>query len=198
MDPRVDSDLDGGRHAGLNQTTHPTTGNPSTVGSTGAGIGGTTTGSTNAGPHSSNLLNKADPRVDSDLDGGRHAGLNQTTGTHGTHGTHTTTGTGIGGTTAGSTNAGPHSSNILNKADPRVDSDLDGGRHAGLNQTTHPTTGHPSTTGATAPGAGVGNTTSGSTNAGPHKSNLLNKLDPRVDSDLDGSRNAGMNQTTRP
>ena len=61
-------------------------------------------------------------------------------GTHGTshatHGTHTGTGmtgaaetgaTGTGtGTTSGygSTNAGPHSSNVANKADPRVDSDL--------------------------------------------------------------------------
>jgi hypothetical protein len=27
--------------------------------------------------------------------------------------------------------------------------------------------------------------------AGPHKSDLLNKLDPRVDSDLDGSKTIG-------
>lgn len=55
---------------------------------------------------------------------------------HGHHGTGTsgigsgvgsTTGTGIGSTTGtgmGSTTAGPHSSNLANKADPRVDSDL--------------------------------------------------------------------------
>src|SRR5690606_18954192 len=61
-----------------------------------------TQGSTNAGPHSSNVANKLDPRVDSDRDN------------RGAHGTH------------GSTNAGPHSSNAANKLDPRVDSDRDG------------------------------------------------------------------------
>jgi hypothetical protein len=35
-------------------------------------------------------------------------------------------------------------------------------------------------------GAGVG-----STNYGPHSSNVANKLDPRVDSDADGSNNLG-------
>jgi hypothetical protein len=31
--------------------------------------------------------------------------------------------------------------------------------------------------------------------AGPHKSDLLNKLDPRVDSDLDGSKTYGGDKT---
>jgi hypothetical protein len=31
--------------------------------------------------------------------------------------------------------------------------------------------------------------------AGPHKSDLLNKLDPRVDSDLDGSKTIGGDKT---
>jgi len=48
--------------------------------------------------------------------------------------------------------------------------------------------------GAFSQGAGHPGTTGGST-AGPHNSSLLNKLDPRVDSDMDGARNAGLAQT---
>ena len=101
---------------------YPSGGNADTS-AAGTGHAGITAG-TSAGPHSSSLANKADPRVDSDL--------------------------------YGSGTAGPHSSNLANKADPRVDSDLDG-----------------------------------SGTAGPHSSSLANKADPRVDSDLDGSRTAG-------
>lgn len=59
------------------------------------------------------------------IDGSRHGTTgtgvtgSHSTGTRDTHGTHGTTGAGYG-----STIAGPHSSNIANKADPRVDSDL--------------------------------------------------------------------------
>lgn len=56
---------------------------------------------------------------------------------------------------AGSTNYGPHDSNVANKLDPRYDSDMD---HRG--------------------------TVSGSTNYGPHSTNVGNKLDPRIDSDM--------------
>lgn len=134
--PCANGNADGGRNMGLNQTTGHGTGAP--------GIGGTTTGSTNAGPHSSSLANKADPRVDSDLgmfiaskstpnitysqfpDHSRNAGLNRTTGGYDRTTGGTTTGL-TGGSTAGgtgSTTAGPHSSSLANKADPRVDSDL--------------------------------------------------------------------------
>ena len=51
---------------------------------------GYTTGATGVGPHSSSLANKADPRVDSDLDGSRGVG-NSTTRTTGT-------GSGLSGT----------------------------------------------------------------------------------------------------
>lgn len=83
-------------------------------------------------------------------------------------------------------NAGPHDYNISNKLDPRVDSDLDNrARHQQLS-------------GSNAP-AGSSYTTPGSGNAqqtaGPHDSNLLNKMDPRVDSDLDGSRTMPGNVT---
>ena len=67
-------------------------------------LGGTqnTQGTTTAGPHSSNLANKADPRVDSDLDGSRIAGNtsgvgNTSTGTG--YGTSASTGTGLGSST---------------------------------------------------------------------------------------------------
>ncbi|KAL6807153.1 hypothetical protein GGI42DRAFT_366817 [Trichoderma sp. SZMC 28013] len=172
------------------------------------------------GPHSSRTANAADPRVDSDRDHrenlGRHDGSYTTGGDNYSYGDNTTSGmTGTGGTfdsSKGSTGfgstatsgpasktAGVHSSNMANKADPRVDSDLDGSRNMGLRSG-----------GATA-GTGTGTDTYGSTNtqsettgfgtsstgpasktAGTHSSNLANKADPRVDSDLDGSRNMGL------
>lgn len=55
---------------GHQQATNPDTGRP--FSQTGDTI--TSTGVDAAGPHSSNLANKADPRVDSDLDGSRIAG----------------------------------------------------------------------------------------------------------------------------
>ena len=45
----------------------PATGTGMTGATTGTGMTDTTTGSTNYGPHSSNLANKADPRIDSDM-----------------------------------------------------------------------------------------------------------------------------------
>lgn len=84
-----------------------------------------------------------------------------------------------------STNAGPHDSNMANKVDPRIDSDMD-------NRARHQ---HMGTTGAPA-GSSYASTGAGQTqgSVGPHKSNVLNKLDPRVDSDLDGSRTVGNTQ----
>jgi hypothetical protein len=197
-DPRVDSDLDGGRNIGGNNYGSSNTG--AGYGNTG-GVGGGYGGNQTAGPHSSNLANKADPRVDSDLDGGRNLGGNQGYGNQGYGGNQT---------------AGPHSSNLANKADPRVDSDLvsassptnfqtkannaqDGGRNAGFGTSG---TGHASNTGY---GQGAGgydqSATPGSGNAsktaGPHNSNLLNKMDPRVDSDQSGGKTYGGDQTYR-
>ena len=48
----------------------------------------------------------------------------------------------------------------------------------------HDTTATTNPTHTTAGTAHTGATTAGSTNAGPHTSNLANKTDPRVDSDL--------------
>ena len=178
-DPRVDSDLDGNR---------------------GLGSGTRATSQTTAGPHSSNVANKADPRVDSDVDGKRGLGHGTTSGV--TTGPHSS---GLGhGTTSGTT-TGPHSSNVANKADPRVASDLDGrhGHVSNINATGGAggfATGVSSGQGGsadypdepTSKSSTIGRksspvgTTSGTT--GPHKSSLLNKLDPRMDSDKDGSR----------
>jgi len=213
-DPRIDSDLDGSRNAGahtthttgtgVGHTTHTTgTGvghNTHTtgtgVGHTGTGAGYGTTGNTTAGPHSSNLANKADPRVDSDLDGSRNLGARGaggvgSTGTGAYSGTHAgnTAGTHTG-TTGGishSTNAGPHNSNLANKADPRVDSDLDGkgNRHGAATGGVFGASGSHATA-----GSGTAQNT-----AGPHNSDMANKLDPRVDADLDGSKTYGGNKT---
>ncbi|KAF2397373.1 hypothetical protein EJ06DRAFT_457368, partial [Trichodelitschia bisporula] len=131
-----------------------------------------------AGPHRSDLANKADPRVDSDMDGSRNAGASSYG--PGAHNTSTGTSAGYG---AGSNNAGPHSSSLANKLDPRVDSDMDGSRNAGAS--TYGPGAHNTSTGTSA-GYGASSNT-----AGPHDSNIANKLDPRVDSDRDGSRNAG-------
>jgi len=290
-------------------TTHGTTttghgvGGTTGVGSDNYAVGGANRGasgpaSNTDGPHNSNLLNKADPRIDSDRDHSKNLGMNPqgtaTTGTGATkdHPGHTvrgneagfagtTTGTGLGGaqhhsgvagTTAGTHTDGPHGSNILNKADPRVDSDRDHSRNMGMNPHgtattgttgttgTFGTTGHTggigstghhdgstigntgidSTTGHTggighAGGSTIGNTGLGSAGHtghtggigstghtggigstgttggigstglnrgtdgpatrtdGPHGSNVLNKADPRVDSDRDHSRNMGAN-----
>jgi hypothetical protein len=107
---------------------------------------------------------------------------------------------------------------MANKLDPRVDSDRYGaagntsgaggvgagqygsstGTHSttgGLTGNSHSTTGsgltgsHGTHTGATV-GSGNSNTT-----AGPHNSDMLNKIDPRVDSDLNGSKTVGGNKT---
>jgi hypothetical protein len=82
---------------------------------------GTTTGhstSTNAGPHDSNFANKADPRIESDLDASHNMGAAHGTGQIGTEstnthsgphvGSHTGTHTGMMGGISQSTNAGPH------------------------------------------------------------------------------------------
>ncbi|EHK99356.1 hypothetical protein M7I_4760 [Glarea lozoyensis 74030] len=129
----------------------------------------------NAGPHGSNLANKADPRVDSDRDGSRTAGSTayEPSNTMGTPlGAGSAAVGGSSGLGSSSTTSGPHSSNLANKADPRVDSDRDG---SGFGNT------------SSSSNTGVYSSTSSSTTAGPHSSNLANKADPRVDSDRDGS-----------
>jgi len=183
-----------------------------TAGTTGTGLIGTT-GSTNAGPHGTNIANALDPRVDSDMDGSRNAGMKQTTSTTSYDPTTATglagpstfgssndagithmsstghrTGTGLDGTAcagtpAGFTNDGPYNSKLA------------GSRSADMNPTINPA-GHDSTT---SPSTGLTSNVASATGpapttAGPHKSDVLNKLDPRVDSDLDGSKTTGGNK----
>jgi hypothetical protein len=71
-----------------------------------------------------------------------------------------------------------------NKADPRIDS-----QHAGnYGNQGHAGSGQHSTLGG---GPGPAPNT-----AGVHKSDMMNKLDPRVDSDLDGSKTYAGNKTS--
>ncbi|KAL8822207.1 MAG: hypothetical protein Q9191_007054 [Dirinaria sp. TL-2023a] len=157
---------------------------------TGAGYGSGTTGtgtgygsSTTSGPHSSKLENKLDPRVDSDRDGSRNLGA---TGAGTGYGSGTTgTGTGYGSHTT----SGPHSSNLENKVDPRVDSDRDGSRNLGATGA-----GAGYGTGTTGTGTGYGSGTTGSgydnttgTTTGK-KPGLMDKLNPLKDSDRDGKK----------
>ncbi|KAK3317614.1 hypothetical protein B0T19DRAFT_295057 [Cercophora scortea] len=94
---------------------------------------------------------------------------------------------------------GPHHSRAANALDPKVDSDLD--RGVGVGRTTaghHGIGGVGNTHQAQAYGQGGVTTTAtgaqvisgpgpASKTAGPHKSNLLNKLDPAVDSKAGGA-----------
>merc|ERR1711881_23733 len=99
------------------------------------------------GPHNSRAANAADPRVDSDRDGSHQLGnrgvgagagttnYGSSTGTHGTQGTSMGGAGGAYGTGPAPNTAGPHKSDMLNKADPRVDSNLDGSKTVGRDKT---------------------------------------------------------------
>lgn len=218
-DPRVDSDRIGGHgnttgaggygtghNTGLTGNTHGTdTGIGLTGGNahgthatTGSGLGGTY-GSDPTGPHDTRMANKFDPRVDSDHIGNRG---NTTSGGYGTG--HSTGLTGGTHGAYGSDPTGPHQSHLANLADPRVDSDRIGGHGnttgAGGYGTGH-NTGNTHTTGTGLTGGSQGAHHSShlpgpaDNTAGPHKSNLMNQMDPRVDSDLDGSKKVGGDRT---
>merc|ERR1712000_366401 len=159
-------------------------------------------GSTNHGPHDSNAANKVDPRIDSDRDGRAAHGTGLgSSNTHSTGlGSSNTHSTGLGSNTHGTTGAygsnttaGPHSSNVANKVDPRVDSDLDGSNRVGAGNTgygasnTHSTGLGSSNTHSTGLGSSNTHGTTGAygsntTGTTAHNSSMANKLDPRVDS----------------
>jgi hypothetical protein len=112
------------------------------------------------------MANKLDPRVDSD----RYGAAGNTSGAGGVgSGQYSSTGSGMTGShaTTGSGLTGSHATT----------------GSSGL------TGSHGTHTGATV-GSGNSNTT-----AGPHNSDMLNKIDPRVDSDLNGSKTVGGNKT---
>ncbi|KAA8572684.1 hypothetical protein MFRU_003g01620 [Monilinia fructicola] len=131
---------------------------------------------TTAGSHSSNLANKADPRVDSDLSKQQNHHYGRDAAVAG----------GLGGAAYEAnkhhhntnTTSGPHSSNLENKVDPRVDSDRSRDQH------------HYGRDAALAGGAATAgyeadkhHHNTAKTTTGPHSSNIENKVDPRVDSD---------------
>ncbi|KAI9802125.1 MAG: hypothetical protein M1833_002046 [Piccolia ochrophora] len=92
---------------------------------------------------------------------------------------------------------GPHKSSLMNTMDPRVDSDMDGSKTIGSVPGTEgnkETVREPIVTEQHSPHSS--STGPASSTAGPHKSNVLNKLDPRVDSDLDGSKTVGSSSGT--
>jgi hypothetical protein len=79
---------------------------------------------------------------------------------------------------------------LLNKTDPRVDSDFDGSRNAGAAQYG---AGAHNTSGTTGGNFGTGHTGTTGTHTGAHgtteahgKPSLMDKLNPKVDADHDG------------
>ncbi|KAJ9422048.1 hypothetical protein FOXG_05414 [Fusarium oxysporum f. sp. lycopersici 4287] len=202
-DPRVDSDLDSSRRTGATGS-HGLSG---TTGTTGGLTGGSnysenmpghTTGGLghtggmgrsenlpegSVGPHSSRVANAADPRVDSDLDSSRRTGgIGATGGMGGNTYDHTTTGTsGFSSHGAGAHGpTGTHTSGLGGTGSTGTYGSTGTGTGAGL--------------GGAGSGYGTGPGPAPNT-AGPHKSDALNKADPRVDSDLDGSKTVGKEKT---
>jgi hypothetical protein len=188
VDPRVDSDRDNRAAHGSQPT------------STGLGSGTNTTGTAGT----TGMVTTGS---------GAHTGL---TGHHGTMGdlsSHAPTHSMATGPV--SSTAGPHDSNLANRADPRMDSDLSNENIGRFDKDVHkgsiggagviPISGNAGPTStktfeeaqnAGAAGAGSSYNTTGSglehkETAGPHKSDMANKLDPRVDSDLDASNTLG-------
>ncbi|KAJ6010611.1 hypothetical protein N7451_002023 [Penicillium sp. IBT 35674x] len=91
----------------------------------------------------------------------------------------------------GATNAGPHDSSMANKMDPRVDSDMD-------NRANQARTGNQNLGGSSGSDPYGQSRTGGSSNAGPHDSSMANKMDPRVDSDMDNRASQGRTEGDRP
>ncbi|CAG8979832.1 hypothetical protein HYALB_00002604 [Hymenoscyphus albidus] len=101
--------------------------------------------------------------------------LTEKDGHHGHHPMHSST-TGTAGT------AGPHNSSIMNKVDPRVDSDMDGtGTYMGSGSSAPRTTN-------TGVSRDTSNTTSHGTHADTKKPSLLDRINPMVDADGDGKK----------
>jgi len=184
-DPRVDSDNSSYGQQGYGNTAGHSTGNPLTGSHqqhTAGGYGNTAghstgnplssnthhTHSANNGPHDSSMANKADPRVDSDNSSYGQQGYGNTA-------SHST----------GNPLTGSHQHNTTGHHQPSV-----AGQTTGIPFNEHQQT-HQHGTGAydsSLPGPAP-------STAGPHKSNLMNKMDPRVDADLDGSKTVGGNKT---
>ena len=129
--------------------------------------------SSTAGPHKSNVLNKLDPRVDSDLDGSRTFGS-----VPGTAGNYDVVNTGD--------RREPHSTGLTRGGQQIVGREPDssyGSTGAGAYDTgaRHGQHGHPTS----AVSSDYGGTMAP---AGPHRSGAANTIDPRVDLDYPGTR----------
>lgn len=167
------------------------------------------------GPHSTRAANVADPRVDSDLDNSRNMGLRSgaedtlTTGnTYGTGARSRTQGETLGTSGYGTTTTGREDvlggENIGTSGREQFGSS---GRDTfGTYDTSQNTSGLGSqglgSQGLGTQGLGTQGTefdtrrTGPAPNtAGPHKSDMMNKMDPRIDSDLDGSKTLGAEKT---
>lgn len=143
--------------------------------------------STTGGPHKSNLMNKLDPNVDSRTGAVQPMHGAAPRPTHASHHHQHAVGTApVRGDVPEGT-YGPHQSRIANALDPRVDSDRDDRTGGGAYGHTAAAGGrhHGGATGAAAlPGPAP-------TTAGPHRSDLMNKLDPTVDSRTGEVRGGG-------
>ncbi|PTB78758.1 hypothetical protein M440DRAFT_1399873 [Trichoderma longibrachiatum ATCC 18648] len=180
LDPTVDSGTGGMQVLASNTNTNAATGVSGMPGQPAAGGLGSNNpyNSSTAPPHNSRMANALDPRVD--FTQGQPGGAN-----YYTKGTNVVPGAGATPRHVPEGTYGPHGSRVANAADPRVDSDADrhrmGGRGVGA--------GAGSVGGAAAGAApnvkpiyppGVGGPAP--TTAGPHRHDILNKLDPTVDS----------------
>lgn len=159
-------------------------------------------GTTTAGPHGSDMMNKMDPRVDSDLSRERVTttapGM---TGTGSTSTTELSTGrehhlgrdAALGGAGAAAVYEGqkhhghhvPEGTTASGYSNPYPPSSTGTGVGSGPMS---------STAGATGTSDGYGS--SAGITAGPHSSNLANKADPLVESDLDGRGGIGTSTGT--
>ena len=95
------------------------------TGSTGSGLTGHH-GQTTTGPHSSNMENKIDPRVDSDMDGSRNMGARGSEYGSGTTGSGYGSGTAGSGYGSGTTGTSGKKPGLMDKLNPMKDTDGDG------------------------------------------------------------------------
>jgi len=138
------------------------------------------------------MMNKLDPRVDSDnskaYDNNSSRSTGTSTGGYGTSGNNSLGATGQSGLGGSSTDYGSsttssepvHKSNMMNKIDPRVDSDNSkayGNTSSGLASNTNSSTGFGSS-------------------SGPHQTGTANALDPNVNASYGNTSSSGLGSST--
>ncbi|CAL5871836.1 uncharacterized protein PFLUO_LOCUS6089 [Penicillium psychrofluorescens] len=163
-DPRIGGDL---RHG-----TAGTAGTAAPYGGVSTHSAATGPAPSTAGPHKSNMLNEADPRVDSDMSKERNQPIGSGRFDQDVH-KSSIGGAGVMHGMGGS--GGPTSTKTFEQAQ----------EHGAVD---HGAVGH----GAVGHGAaGSSYNTSNKKTVGPHSSDMANKMDPRVDSNADGSKTIG-------